>query len=366
MKNAEVKIQFVTPCIMSGADQQKAEFRAPSIRGNLRWWMRALGSSNDEVNAIFGSANGNNGMRSRVIVRDTTTTPIPTLSQNMQGLTGSTAPDYFLWPLRRTEKDEHKRGVIPDNTVVSFSITVRNFGDVQKDEKEKEFFERAMKNFERALKAFLLFGSLGTRSRRCYGSIWPTEVIIDGQKWDIPRTPEKLKAVAEELQLKNKKIFVYIVTPAGSDDYHPRQFNSWKVAVAECRDYLSYYRKGKGADAKDWGKNDHDAPFGGCQYVYRAALGLPLAQRYSSGTNVESSIDGYERLASPLHMKVVKLDGGFVPLTIFFTTMVPKAGTKVRLKIKNRHDRRERELTLNHELVDEMMNCGDIIPIENF
>ncbi len=359
MKKAEVKIQFVTPCIMSGADQRKAEFRAPSIRGNLRWWMRALGSSNEEVNAIFGSANGTNGMRSRIIVRDTTTGIVPSLLQNAEGLTGNKNPDYFLWPLRPTKTSDCKRGVIPENATVSFSITVRHAND----EQDNAFFKRAMANFERALKAFLLFGSLGTRSRRCYGSIWPTEVIIDGVKWSIPKTPEKLKAIAKELQLEDKKIFVHIVTPVGSDDYHPRQFNSWKAAVAECRDYLSYYRKGKGGDALDWGRNDHDAPFGGCQQVYRAALGLPLAQRYTSGTNVETSIDGYERLASPLHLKVVMLDGGFVPLAIFFRAMLPKEGTRVRLKIKGG---RERDVTLSHELVGEMMNCGDIIPIEKF
>lgn len=64
MKKAEVKIQFATPCIMGGADRQSAEFRAASVRDALRWWMRALGYGCEQVNALFGVAAGDKGIRS--------------------------------------------------------------------------------------------------------------------------------------------------------------------------------------------------------------------------------------------------------------------------------------------------------------
>ena len=35
-------VQTITPLFMAGADQGKAELRAPSFRGGMRYWLRAL------------------------------------------------------------------------------------------------------------------------------------------------------------------------------------------------------------------------------------------------------------------------------------------------------------------------------------
>lgn len=48
-------MELITPCFCAGADQAKAEIRAPSIRGELRWWFRALGGSRDQEAEVFGS-----------------------------------------------------------------------------------------------------------------------------------------------------------------------------------------------------------------------------------------------------------------------------------------------------------------------
>jgi CRISPR/Cas system CMR-associated protein Cmr1 (group 7 of RAMP superfamily) len=52
MKRLKISVRFNTPCFLAGADQQgKAEWRAASIRGQLRWWLRAIapGSNDDEA-----------------------------------------------------------------------------------------------------------------------------------------------------------------------------------------------------------------------------------------------------------------------------------------------------------------------------
>ena len=72
MRRADVTFRFVTPALLAGADQKSAEIRAASIRGALRWWMNALNFDKEVINDLFGSAAGNRGQRSRVIVRDTT------------------------------------------------------------------------------------------------------------------------------------------------------------------------------------------------------------------------------------------------------------------------------------------------------
>ncbi len=47
-------IELLTPCFCAGADQTKAEIRAPSIRGQLRWWFRALGGTPQGEKEVFG------------------------------------------------------------------------------------------------------------------------------------------------------------------------------------------------------------------------------------------------------------------------------------------------------------------------
>lgn len=43
MPQAALNLEFVTPCFLGGSDNRNlAEWRAPSVRGQLRWWYRAL------------------------------------------------------------------------------------------------------------------------------------------------------------------------------------------------------------------------------------------------------------------------------------------------------------------------------------
>ncbi len=73
MFKAEFEVEAITPIFMRGADQRKAEIRASSIKGLMRWWFRALAGNyfgNDVVGLrraeeyVFGSTN----RRSRVVV----------------------------------------------------------------------------------------------------------------------------------------------------------------------------------------------------------------------------------------------------------------------------------------------------------
>jgi len=59
------KIEVLTPCFCAGANQFKPEIRSPSIRGELRWWFRALGGTRNEESQVFGSieAKDKNGQK---------------------------------------------------------------------------------------------------------------------------------------------------------------------------------------------------------------------------------------------------------------------------------------------------------------
>ncbi|MDI3498463.1 type III-B CRISPR module RAMP protein Cmr1, partial [Archaeoglobus sp.] len=42
MYSATFTLEAITPVFMRGANQSKAEIRAASIKGLMRWWFRAL------------------------------------------------------------------------------------------------------------------------------------------------------------------------------------------------------------------------------------------------------------------------------------------------------------------------------------
>lgn len=347
MKRAEVTFKFLTPALLAGADQKSAEMRASSIRGALRWWMNALGYDKDCINDLFGTAAGETGRRSRVIVRDTTDENLSRMIKERQTADmilnqnkPKNKPDCFLWPLG---KPENARGVIQAGSTASFSVFLRS-GESE--------------DLEKGLKAFLLLGSLGSRSRRCYGSIWPVSVTIDGHAWKIPETiPGMREVLLEILGKKNLKI----------DIVDGIMFSKYHSAIDRCSDFLSRYRRGKtknGLEASFWGENDHDAPFGKTDCVYRPILGLPLTQKYSSGRTVASQIEGYDRLASPVHFKVVSLNGNMVPIVIFFSSMLPPKGTKVKLVNKNSGNV-IKTLPLNFELFNYLKTDEELVNLYN-
>ncbi|MCZ7641232.1 MAG: type III-B CRISPR module RAMP protein Cmr1 [Verrucomicrobia bacterium] len=71
-------LELITPCFCGGAEpEQQAEIRAPSIRGQLRWWFRTLGgfkslapmSVREQEAMIFGTTAGDEGQAGRLTIR---------------------------------------------------------------------------------------------------------------------------------------------------------------------------------------------------------------------------------------------------------------------------------------------------------
>src|SRR5690606_30327286 len=93
MLSRSYTLEFIMPCFCAGADQAKAEIRAPSIRGQLRWWFRALAGTRDEENQVFGGVHGGTTasaviIRARILKRGEPWSP-PKVDQN--------SPDSYVW-----------------------------------------------------------------------------------------------------------------------------------------------------------------------------------------------------------------------------------------------------------------------------
>ncbi len=332
MKKAEATVKIVTPCIMAGTDQHTAELRPASIRGQLRWWFRLLYPNQaDREKAIFGGVH--NGARaSSVVVRVKTRKDQIRITdkQKAEDIADSNY-DYFLWPLGRNNSTP--RGIIEPGQTFEMSIVHR-------------YLQTGEALPQDVLQAFLLFGALGTRSRRCYGSIYPDSLVVDGESWDIPQNLEQFGHVARQLLKPARCTVLQVASPEekASD------------AVGCCAECLRTFRCGSdrnGMTPSKWGKHDHNAPFSQDETVYRQAIGLPLEQRYTGSSHARfcSEIPNGERWASPLLLKVVPLAEGYVPLAIFCNSMVMP-----EQRITLRDGGREHQKKLSHDLWNAMQN----------
>ncbi len=75
MQTITFECEVITPMFLAGADGITPELRAPSIKGALRFWWRAMNGHKDlktlqeEETKIFGGTSGDSGQRSNVLIR---------------------------------------------------------------------------------------------------------------------------------------------------------------------------------------------------------------------------------------------------------------------------------------------------------
>lgn len=140
-------MEVLTPCLCAGADQSVAEIRAPSIRGELRWWFRVLGGDKKEEAEIFGSAAGSSGAASNVVVR---------VSEHNSGANPKvalTSNQAFFTSIERSGTEAK----VPAGSTFRLQLL-----------KRRDF---SSKCFDLALECFSRVGSLGLRANRGCGAL---------------------------------------------------------------------------------------------------------------------------------------------------------------------------------------------------
>ncbi len=154
MYHATFTLESITPIFMRGADQGKAEIRASSIKGLMRWWFRALAGSyfGDDVEMLRKAENeifGNTGNRSKIVVEVETPEPVRFNFNDFKRLS-------FLWFSVKIAKPRMNY-YYPART--KFDVILKSH-DV-----------RAFKISLVSLWALICLGGLGFRSRRGAGSV---------------------------------------------------------------------------------------------------------------------------------------------------------------------------------------------------
>jgi CRISPR/Cas system CMR-associated protein Cmr1 (group 7 of RAMP superfamily) len=347
-----LNFEILTPAWITGASPEKAEIRVPSIRGQLRFWLRMLFPDRHLDEEIFGRADQRGAGASLVSLR--LRNPAGTArAQNLASYTGRQGDDalkdpesYFLWPLRT-----QTRGVmhpIAADRLATFDIELAWLPPAAGQRAKLD------PPLQDAVKAFSLLGSFGTRSTRGYGSVWLASANFS-----------ESASFARELAFLPASISVRLL-PGGA--------RNGRAALAEAAKWFRALRIGSSdfnQQPSRWGKHDHDtAPHPASQSVlHRPSLGLPLAQNYrKSGIkhqtkywwrDPETGRESWnDRYPSPVRIKVVRIAGMYRVVLVLFRDQFLPAGT--RLRVQERSQPRG-EARLSRELLDEIATHGEAL-----
>ncbi len=376
-------LEVVTPLFVAGADQRQAELRAPSFRGEMRYWLRALaggiyGTTGpalshvwEEEKSVFGTTD----QGSAVIVRlelDDLGPPMSFERDKVQydarGQKQPTGRDYLFWSMAQMGRDGVKRQYYPPGC--TFTLTLSQRG-------------RDHKALEKAVAALWLLtylGGIGARSRRAAGSlavIGVSSPIPLPLSFETPETAEQFSAFLRK-GLDDARSLITSTPMAGAPASQPLfdvLFPSQSVCRIWVLNHLPPWRTSQqaleaiGASMRDFrSRRDPDhrevarwltgqaMP----RTIERTAFGLPIQFRYSNGGPsgfVQSTNHAHDRRASPILLRVAKLGGTppqYVGVAVLFKAQFLPPGE--RLEAKNNRSARPLPPPDNYSLIEQWID----------
>jgi CRISPR-associated protein Cmr1 len=359
-------VEVVTPILGGSVRPRTVDeievIRPATIRGHLRFWWRALFGQNYQTaddlfqaeSALWGRAASDEGGRSAVEIEVALLQRSGKDESNVElGDTGA----YALWPARETRE----RGVVKDPAAPRWQpgLRFRLLCAVPTD------YEREVRD---AIRAWLLFGGYGSRTRRGVGSL---AARSDREQWLPARASRAefarlfgrdlfaISAVAREMPLLAGATLLAGAPMANA-------VAAWTTALGWLQEFRQGTKGGQGdrarepdpqggkrASVSNWpeadkvrhltGKTSAHKPCHNATPAWpRAGFGLPIIGRFQKigrhGGQLDEP-DGFElrwraggvehdRLASPLILKPLALaNGQFVPIALWLTRALPEDAT---------------------------------------
>lgn len=365
MPPIKFECQVLTPLFLGGADARlNPELRAPSIRGAMRYWYRALlgGSTiikeRDELQAlkanearVFGTTEHSSAVTVRVTYD---TEPVCASFQKDRAIRTPdggflpTGKDYLLWSMAATRQLPDREYIKQDT---KFVITLGARQDVS-----------ALNAATAAFWLLANLGALGARANRGAGSIQAQRVDSQGDEiaFRVCQAIDELQSyIANGIRQCLAAIGdgtarwrAFQDTQPSYDVIAPDAVQIWIVANAQggwtsssdalngigekMRDYRSH--------RKTVGREDHDAVLkwleegGASPEIKRAAFGLPIPFRYSDGGPSDViQAEGSERRASPLRIRITRLTTGkYVGVMTLFQSRFLEEGKSLMLQTRKR------------------------------
>ena len=213
--------EIITPIIMAGTDKNKVELRIPSIKGILRWWFRFYKSSFLDVDEL----------------------------RNFESEVFGSTENSSLFYIRLLEEPRNKEDAylcMNDNSIKKYLAIKRlSFSPSQSFELIFKFLPHFnyQKELENSLMFLSLFGGIGARWRRGFGSVQIKNFELESNTLEslsneIIGKIKNLKGNNKPdnfMSISNTKI--YLIKP--KSDF----WDSWSFAMDNLRD--NFYRKMK-------------------------------------------------------------------------------------------------------------------------
>lgn len=303
----QVTLETVTPLFLSGANQNKAELRPASVRGALRYWLRALLGSQfgDELTGLLDQESGVFGQieqGSPVVVR-LTGNLLPNSSFDLDKGELGKLPNGHNYLYYSTRLGGNQRvpftPQLPD-AISPLTLTLQTRLGVAEP-------QRILKLAGAAVWLLTNLGGLGMRSRRCGGSIQISQVLTTDESEEIThalpsftvtaQTPDELRKNLYQGLRQICQLVPRIPNPSKEFDIlHPdtcrvwvipneTPWQTWKEAVEAIGSAMQTFRSGQGTD-----RNTKNSIFG-----------IPIRDGPSYGL---------ERRSSPLWLRITKLASG--------------------------------------------------------
>ncbi len=209
MKTQTFHLELITPCFCAGADQSRAEIRAPSIRGQLRWWFRALGGTPSQEAAAFGSASGEGGRSSPLQIRSAVTAAAAPWQPPKVDPNSPSAYVYYFASVSGKQKGRPgpgprwtPRGNIPPGSAIEVQLRWT-----------RQVSREAERQLQTALELWLCLGGMGMRVTRGLGAF---------QCREYPLTRERLHRLEEALRSAHFEFRIW-----------KRDLRDWSQAINE-------------------------------------------------------------------------------------------------------------------------------------
>ena len=248
-------LEFITPAFLCGANQNKAELRSPSLRGELRWWFRVLGADAAEERDLFGGL-GEPPVASRIVVR------VKNMQAKHEELPHFAPMSDLGYLYFFATVSGNKDGVHRTKSEAYFAPGTRFTVELLE---RRPLPDRSRECFNLAVEAAFRLGTLGLRATRGCGAI-----AEHGMEMTRAEFATWVRSLPATLTVGLAKDTV---------------FSSWKDCQAELGLFLRTFRKDNHKSGKE-----------------ESALG------FSSGKMRESSA---------LRLRPVKVKEGFLPVLIY-------------------------------------------------
>jgi len=393
MKEATVHVDIVTPCFLGGANQAAgAEWRAQSIRGQLRWWFRAvtggeLGGDLEATRRAEAEAFGSTERQSKIRARATDRPAIwPAKAKEILGrrlnseqltTTAGYSPRHPLFDVTMERLRIGKGGAdTPSNPVQYLGYGCVGLRGLDRsclrpdqatsfrlswhDRGPRALSKEVGALVTKSLWAWLSLGAIGSKARNGFGSLQWLET-----KGELPGTDgEPFGPASTRGALKNGVLRLLDgVTAKGEPDWshfgpESKVFiaregaESWDEAMVKVGAWMIVFRRRYGLPDDRRKLRDDRVP-AGRDYAWaspkagrtrreglpdRAGFGLPLPfgehgemAVWSPAGNQQGG-GGDRRRAAPLQVHVGKLDGEWVPVLTYLPARFLPEGASIQYK----------------------------------